>query len=191
VDQVPEDLREIQHAAPIRDLDVAESRQGLKEHERIGGAAPFLLIVVARHLAGFGRQRMARFRDQLFTGRLGATPGRKAARRFPAYPPSPQTHSALAVGAMTHPCKATNCCASSFRVHRVRPSGAGPQARAIRRAPCAHPIYGTGARWVFTEPGRVPKVCRLYEASRGRVERLDEPAIAPPRSFGSVRALGS
>src|SRR5690242_13642407 len=68
VGQSLEHLRVIHSGTAVGDLDVSPSLQWCEQHEQIGGAVALILVVMAGGLSTPGRDRHARFLDELFGG---------------------------------------------------------------------------------------------------------------------------
>jgi hypothetical protein len=77
VDQLPDLLRPVQLGALLGDRDAAPAAQGLADEEEIEHPAPFVLVVLAAHLAGLHGQRGMHLAEDLFA-RLVQTDDRAA-----------------------------------------------------------------------------------------------------------------
>ena len=56
---------EVHRGAPLRDPDPAPGPMHVEDYEQVRRPAAAVLVVIARHLPGLGRQRLARLADEL------------------------------------------------------------------------------------------------------------------------------
>src|SRR6266536_1896720 len=215
IDQVLDHMREIHHTAVIRDGHFAPAAQRLAQHEHGGHAAPVVLVVEAGWSPRCGRQWCACFGHQLLAGliqthlrttrlvRSGVdvqdvfhVPDELATRRTRQAPVFFQpgleivffsvrrTVSYYTASTMSN---STALSASRRSVQRLRPSGGGLQATAIRRASWALSslrrcrVRDRRGRSAASGPSSTHRV-----RTRSTVERLTSSASTIWSSFQAV-----